>query len=182
MSNQESLKEGNPIEQQMEDTEAFPLYFPVSPLKLVVMSICTIGIYDLYWFYKNWALVKEREKLDIMPFWRAFFAYFFCYSLFKKIQDSTDKVSLGKSISPGPMAAGWIIVTLLWKLPDPYWLITYFSVFFLVPVQYVVNELNDVVAPTHNRNIKFTGWNIVGVVFGGLIVILGVVGIFLSPE
>jgi hypothetical protein len=28
-------------------------YFAVSLLKLTVMSICTFGIYDLYWFHKN---------------------------------------------------------------------------------------------------------------------------------
>ena len=37
-----------------------PLFFTTSPLKLIVMSICTMGIYDLYWFYKNWKLVRER--------------------------------------------------------------------------------------------------------------------------
>jgi hypothetical protein len=31
-----------------------PMYFPVSRLKLAVMSTCTLGIYELYWFYKNW--------------------------------------------------------------------------------------------------------------------------------
>ncbi len=62
-----------------------PLYFPVSLLKLVIMSVVTAGIYEIYWMYKNWALVREREKLDIRPFWRAFFGFFFCYSLFKRV-------------------------------------------------------------------------------------------------
>ena len=38
-----------------------PLYFPVSNTKLVLLSVCTLGLYEFYWFYKNWALVKERE-------------------------------------------------------------------------------------------------------------------------
>lgn len=50
-----------------------PVLFPVSPLKLVVMSTVTLGIYEIYWFYKNWKLVKQQTDRDIMPFWRAFF-------------------------------------------------------------------------------------------------------------
>jgi len=29
-----------------------PIFFPVSRLKLVIMSTVTFGIYELYWFYK----------------------------------------------------------------------------------------------------------------------------------
>lgn len=47
-----------------------PLFFPVSPLKLVVMSIITLNTYELYWFYKNWKLIKQRTDSNIMPFCR----------------------------------------------------------------------------------------------------------------
>jgi hypothetical protein len=53
------------------------LFLPASPLKLVVMSLCTFGLYELYWFYMNWNLLKQRHNSDISPFWRAFFAIFF---------------------------------------------------------------------------------------------------------
>lgn len=151
-------------------------------MKLVVMSICTIGIYELYWYYKNWRLVKEREELDIMPFWRAFFAYFFCYSLFKRIQASAESQNLQKSISPGLLATGWIVISILWRLPDPYWLATYFAVFFLLPVQAVVNDINRVSNPKHDPNSNFTGWNIAAVVIGGLFFVLGLIGTFLPSE
>ena len=51
-----------------------PAFFAVSPLKLIVMSTATLGIYELYWFYKNWKLIKQRTESNIMPFWRAFLA------------------------------------------------------------------------------------------------------------
>lgn len=134
MEEQESLKESPHQEAELKQAGggvlSAPVYFSVSPLKLVVMSICTLGIYDLYWYYKNWRLIKEREQLDIMPFWRAFFAYFFCYSCFKKIRGTAASLNLNRYIAAGPLATGWIIVAILWKLPDPYWLLTYFSVLF----------------------------------------------------
>ena len=38
-----------------------PHFFPVSGLKLVVMSTVTFGLYEIYWFYQNWWLVKQRH-------------------------------------------------------------------------------------------------------------------------
>jgi hypothetical protein len=161
------------------DSGSTPMYFPVSTLKLVVMSTCTFGIYELYWFYKNWSLIREREKVEMMPFWRACFAHFFCYSLFKKIQGNADSQGLQTSIEPGPLAAGWIVFTFLSKLPDPYWLISFFAVAFLVPVQSAVNQVNAIANPNHDRNRAFSKLNIVGVVIGGLLLALVLAGTFL---
>jgi hypothetical protein len=164
------------------DALAAPVYFPVSPLKLIVMSVCTMGIYELYWYYKNWSLIKEREKLDIMPFWRAFFAFFFCYSCFRSIRTTAQSLNLKRSIAAGPLAAGWVIVTLFWRLPDPYWLLTYFAVLFFVPVQILVNEVNKAVNPGYEENKRFTSWNIAGVVFGGIFFVLILLGTLVFPE
>ena len=49
-------------------------YFFAPPLiKLVVMSLTTLGLYVLYWFYRNWKTIKLRGHDGIMPFWRAVF-------------------------------------------------------------------------------------------------------------
>jgi len=140
------------------------------------MSTCTLGIYELYWQYKNWSLIKEREKLDIRPFWRAWFAILFCYSLFKKIRTTAQSLNLKRSIAIGPLAAGWIIVSLFWRLPDPYWLLSYFAMLFLLPVQSLVNEMNESVEPGYEQNKRFTPWNIVAIVFGGIFFVLILLG------
>ncbi len=57
----------------------------VSPSKFIVLSILSFGFYELIWIYRNWKFFKEKEKLDISPFWRTVFAIFFIYSLFKKM-------------------------------------------------------------------------------------------------
>src|SRR5258708_1698326 len=59
-----------PIPDQIPSQTGEPLFFSVSLLKLLVMSTVTLGLYDLYWFYKNWTFVKERTARDISPFWR----------------------------------------------------------------------------------------------------------------
>lgn len=167
-----------PADQQVGSQTPF---FAVSPLKLVVMSLFTFGLYEVYWFYKNWQYFKLREKENISPFWRAIFGIFFCHSLFSEIREWQKE--LGKGDMPaGWLAAGWIITTLLCKLPDPFWLISMGSVFFLVPVQKVVNDINRVEAPEHDPNSKIRGVNWIGIVLGGLVFALAIFGTFMPDN
>ena len=152
-----------------EPTPAPPLttrsrvsYFPVSLVKLVLMHFCTLGAYQYYWFYENWRVIKERESFDILPFWRTCFAVLYCFPLFGQIERSGRLLHLRQSISSFVLAGGWVLATVLSMLPDPYWLISFLSVVFLVPVQQQINRVNEQVAPGHDPNKRFTAWNIVG--------------------
>ena len=164
------------------DSVLAPTYFAVSPLKLLVMSTCTLGLYEIYWYYKHWCSVKEREKSDIAPLGRAFFAFIFCYSLFKRIQATGQSHNIPRTIAPGPLAAGFILLSVLYKLPDPYWLLSFFAVLFLVPVQMAANEINLATSPKHDRNSTFSKWNLVAVVIGGLCFALALVATFLPSK
>lgn len=158
-----------------------PIFFHVSLTKLLVLSICTLGLYEVYWFYKNWQLIKRREASDIVPALRAIFSVLFCYSLFQKVEQEAEK-SNAPSIAAGPLAIGWIVVTVLWRLPDPYWLISFLAVLFMLPVQHAANAVNAYAAPDHDPNRRFTAWNIAAVVIGGLFLVLVVIGTFLPGE
>lgn len=147
-------------------------FFAVSPLKLVLMSIFTCGLYEIYWFYKNWQIFKLREKENIYPFWRALFAVFFCYSLFSEIAEWQKEHDKGQ-MPAAWLAFGWIITTLSYKLPGAFSLISFASVVFLIPVQKVVNDINRIEAPEHEPNNKIQGMNWVAIVLGGLLFVLG---------
>ena len=163
------------------DDAATPAFFPVSLTKLLVLSICTLSLYEIYWFYKNWKLVKHHEQSDILPVARAFFTVLFCYSLFRRVDEESQKLGM-RGVSAGLLAAGWIVATVLHRLPDPYWLISFLAVLFLLPVQHAMNQLNATVAPGHDANSRFTGWNIATVIVGGLVAVLVVAGVFIVPE
>lgn len=164
-----------------ETRDAVPMFFPVSIAKLIILSICTLGLYQLFWFYKNWCLVRAREGVDIWPFWRTFFGIFFCYAMFTKVREQQSRLHDSPSLPAGALAVGWIVVNLLWRLPDPYWLICFASVFFMVPVQSAASRVNAAVAPAHDPNAKFTKLNWVAVVVGGAVFLLDLIGSFL-PE
>jgi len=155
-----------------------PIYFPVSLTKFVVMHFCTVGLYQVYWFYENWKLILKREQSEASPFWKTFFMFIYCYALFEKVRSSAVSLKMGHSISVQVLATGWILFSMLWILPDPYGLVTLLSILFLIPVQQTANRINESLVPGHDRNERFTAWNKVAVVIGGLLFILGVIGSF----
>lgn len=157
-----------------------PAYFPISIAKLVLMCFGTLGFYQYYWFYRNWTAHKQRTGEDIFPFWRTVFGVIFCYPLVRRIGEAASGHGL-EVRGLGWWAAAWIIPSLLWRLPDPYWLVTYLSIFALIPVQRVVNRLNAQVAPGHDANARLNGWNWLAVFPGLPVFALAVWGTFF-PE
>jgi hypothetical protein len=84
-------------------------FFVVSTQKLILLSVFTLGFYELYWFYKNWQVVQKHQEKKLQLFWRAFFSIFYAYSLFKKIfQSAKDKGYTGKGL-----AGLWAIIYFL---------------------------------------------------------------------
>jgi hypothetical protein len=158
-----------------------PMYFPVSPVKLMVMSICTLSLYVFYWIYKNWRLIKLRERSNISPAGRTIFSVYYCYPLFSRIRNTASGNNINVALPAGPLAAGWIITALLVVLPDPYWLITYLATIFLLPVQFAANQVNEIVTPDHKRNEDFSAANIATIIIGGLFFVTGAIGTFFLP-
>lgn len=159
-----------------EGAEEEAPFFAVSIIKLSVMSVCTFGVYEVYWFYKNWQLIKTRREPYIMPFWRAIFAVFFCYQCFSRIREYDHPTVSLSSLAAGPLATGWIVLTALWRLPAPYGLISFFAFLFLLPVQHRVNEINSAVAPDHDPNAAFSWLNWIAVAVGAILLLLTLVG------
>ena len=160
-------------------TSPQPLYFPVSTTKLVAMSLCTLGIYGTYWFYKNWALIKAREQSTISPVWRSLLEFFFCYPCLARIRATAKENQLDVSLSAGPLTAGFILAGLLGSAPAPCWQLSTLAVFFLVPAQTAANRINAVLAPGHDENRTFSAINIVTVAIGGGLTLASMIWAFL---
>jgi hypothetical protein len=154
-------------------------YFCVSLLKLSAMSLFTLGIYEFYWFYKNWTFIKERENTGISPFWRASFAFFFCYPCFSRIYAQAKTLHLVESSSAGILTVGWIMMLITVGLPGAFWLLSLFSFIFILPVQSLANRINLEMAPSHNPNQRFTSLNLVSIAVGGLVTLLSIVATFM---
>ncbi|HJP96709.1 MAG TPA: hypothetical protein VJ843_05070 [Candidatus Saccharimonadales bacterium] len=60
-------------------------FFETTPLKLAILSICTFGVYEMYWYYKMWrrAYPKASKFSAII---RALLSRLFLYELLKNQQ------------------------------------------------------------------------------------------------
>ena len=161
-----------------ELTTQAPVYFSVSIPKLVCLSFCSFGIYELYWFYKNWQLERGRAHEALSPFWRTIFTVFFCYSLFKRVIVTGSKAGLFAGGGAGLLATLYIIVSISWNLPDPYSLISLLTVLPLAMVQKIAGKINDRLTPGAPRNARFSPANFILVALGGPLFLYGVASAF----
>jgi hypothetical protein len=167
---------GNSVSTSGEDTEA--PFFAVSVFKFALMTVFTLGFYQLFWFYKNWQIIKARENSTIRPAARALFAVFFCYECFSRVRDYEHPELPQGRLLAGPLAAGWIILTVLGRLQGPYWLASELAFLFIIPVQRRINHINHTVAPSHDPNGRLTWLNWIAAVVGGVTLVFALVGTF----
>ena len=139
------------------------------------MSLVTLGLYEVYWIYRNWRFLKERDNLQIQPFWRAVFGIFFIKSLLTAIKNDTAANTIfPATFSPGALATGWIILVLLGALsqrsPDPVvnifgLIISAPSFAFLLPAQKYINRVNESL-PIRPSYYRWSAGHIVLLVIG----------------
>ncbi|GAB6197548.1 hypothetical protein [Lysobacter xanthus] len=150
-----------------------PEFFPVSVGKLAIMSVCTLGLYQIYWFYWNWRLLKRRENRSLSAPWRSVLGLFFAFPLFRRMARPAGR--LGSAVALACFIA-WVGLSLVGYGPMPLAALTFASVLPLLPMQAFANRSNALSTPEH-RNSKLRGWNIVAVVFGGLLVLLNLLAL-----
>lgn len=155
-------------------------FFPVATTKFVVLSVCTVGLYDLYWSYRNWQRIAKRTTTPISPFWRAFFAALWSYELFKAIRTEAAQRGILADWSPGLLAVLFFALTASWRLPGAWWFIGFLSFAPMVPVAQTIEALNEAVIAAESPNRAYTGANILIIVLGTIFVSLAVIGTFLG--
>jgi hypothetical protein len=74
------------------DTSVESDFYVVSTLKFTALFVATLGMYQVYWFYKNWRQYKQASgNWDIWPVPRAIFAIFFIHALFRHVNAKLER-------------------------------------------------------------------------------------------
>jgi hypothetical protein len=142
--------------------------------------LTTLGLYQLYWFYKNWKCV-ERQSEEVNAPVRALFYPLTSYWLFRRIRDRAATAGGDAQVEAGAMAIMLAVFTAFGSLSSLGWLFSFFSVLPLLQVQAEVNKLNRKVTPAADANNRLRGWNIVALAVGVPFIVLGVIGSFMKP-
>jgi hypothetical protein len=113
-----------------------PRYAPIAPSKYILLHFATAGLYSVVWFYRCWRYVRRRDKSSVWPWARALFNPITAFLLIADLRKSE-----GRDLFDG-LAVAYFFFNLLWRLPDPYWLIAYFGFVPLLPVIGTINDVN----------------------------------------
>ena len=109
-------------------------YRLISPAKFIILCVFTFGLYDVWWQYKTWRFFKQWQQTDTWPVARAIFSLFTANDLLKTINQFARYVGDYTPLqSTTGLAAGYIILNLLGRLPNPLWLIALGAFGFMVP-------------------------------------------------
>lgn len=114
--------------------EVYEEFHFVSPVKFGILCFFSLGLYNLWWQYKTWRFFRQWQQTDSWPVARTIFSLFTFNDLLKTINQFARSVG---DYTPLPtttgLAAGYIILNLLARLPDPLWLVSMGAFGFVVP-------------------------------------------------
>lgn len=130
--------------------------FNISKFKFAVLSIATLGIYDIYFFYKNWKALRDQGGLKISPFWRAIFGVLFCYSLGKEIFSRSKNLGDPSSHSAGGVAVAYFILSIMGRGGGLVWLISLFSFIPIFSMQDAIKFNNSAINPKSKPDGHFS--------------------------
>lgn len=161
-----------------QDLKSFPnnaKYFFIPTARFTLMCILTWGLFEAYWIYKNWQYIKQRDNLDIHPFWRGIFSIFFIHGIMEHIRDDSELNSIQTpKFSVSGLAMGWIILNVLGnvlnKFNDPMLNLASIALFiptfiFILPVQNYINDVNYASNPQPDYH-DWSAGQVICLVFG----------------
>lgn len=169
-------------------------FFSVSVKKLCIMYVLTLGLYVLVFFYKNWTLQKYKHQLSVLPALRTIFYIFFTHSLFKRVVDKAKESNIEGVSSFGLLATIFVILNIassfIGIFAPPQETATIYdaaniallmiALVPLVKVQKTILIINN--DPNGSSNSKFTAYNWIFIVLGGLLWLGMVASFFISTQ
>lgn len=174
-------------ELQGEQAAAEHEFYVVSKNKFLLLMIGTFGLYEFYWFYKNWSLYKKHSGADMLPVMRAIFSIFFVHSLFRTVEDRNLDNGGESTWSPAWMATLYVVLSIASSIADRISakmveytaldLVSLVALPIIVWVLYRAQHMINIVCgdPNGESNSEITPanylWVAIGLLFWGLIAI-----------
>lgn len=167
------------------------LFYVVAPTKFLLLAIGTLGLYQVYWFYKNWALLNVKHK-SYWPVLRAIFAIFFVYQLFHEIDDELGKRSgaARHDWSFGLFAWIYIVTAIVSQvfgrlaskaMQGPAYIVSLVALFVMIAVLFQAQKAINLASgdPDGQANARITGANIAWLAVGALLWLANLAGIWM---
>ena len=157
------------------------IYYRVGTSKLAWLSLCTFGIYGLYWSYRQWSAERAVSPTSFSPGFRAVFGVLTAHDLFTRIRSALIADGDDPSFSPGLLALAYFALAMAWRLPEPYSLIGLLWFVPVVPVQQAINANARRHDPDVDLNEDWEWWAFLLAAIGAVLLLLALIGSFMPP-
>jgi hypothetical protein len=165
------------------NTAPGPAWFLVGEAKLFTLSVCTLGLYQVFWFDRQWRYARLRSDERILPLARAIFAPLWCFSLFRRILGSVEAPDAGELTRRGwALAATFFALCACSRLPRPFFWVGLLSVLPVLIVQRAVNAAALKPGQRVNMNRRLTLPNWLAIAAGATVTVLAIVDTLAKPE
>ncbi|EKQ54919.1 MAG: putative protein family UPF0547 [Methanobacterium sp. Maddingley MBC34] len=169
-------------------------YSNVQPTnKLILLIIITGGLYQIYWFYRNWRDFKEHKNLDISPGLRTvglfipFVNLYFVGTQFKDLKDYEEEAGV-KPFSLYAVVISWVVLLYLssrlgfYENPFTGLISLFLSCCMVIPFSMVQKTLNEYWLKEQGDLPRRKGLSlgeIITLFMGLILLILALIGILL---
>lgn len=100
------------VDRPHDDVRDAP-FFVVSPTKVMALSICTLGVYQLFWFYMHWRRWRLGRSQTVWPVARAIFALLYVHALERHIRQTLEARALARHRGTSAAATVYLLLTAL---------------------------------------------------------------------
>ncbi|RMF25346.1 MAG: hypothetical protein D6760_01245 [Deltaproteobacteria bacterium] len=148
---------------------------------LLVLSILTLGLYEFYWFHRNWRHFSEHLGRPLRPGWRTLgllvpgLNIFLVYDQLRMIADAAGRAGVAVSYSPGVATAVFFALAFLSNL-TMVWALSLLTVLPLLPVQETLNRFWVGQQPDRPMRREFTGAELLAMIAGVSMVAAALLG------
>lgn len=131
-------------------------FFQVGTEKMIELTLCTFGLYSLFWTYSNWRILQQRGE-PVQPLWRTLLCPVYQLGLYRRIHERAILEGERPRWTPARLYPLFLAFNLI-----PLWLVINHSplggllwLMTLVPDSLVNNSINDI----HDRHLRFYALN-----------------------
>lgn len=158
-----------------------PIFMPIG--RFITLSIITLGVYQIFWFYRNWKILKSYHDRYVQPgkltlmMLIPFYGIYLVYKQLSGIHEMT--VQRVRAFPVIPVLVGWILLGSLPAAvrPDAGLLLSSLwlgSVFLLMPVQWSLNRFARSSGHSEPSPGSRKGWMAAAMVLIALILTAGI--------
>ncbi|MBV8466886.1 MAG: hypothetical protein JO218_13155 [Burkholderiales bacterium] len=167
--------------------EAAQEFYVVGLRKMAILNIFTLGLYQVYWFYKNWSMHKRFANIDCWPVMRGIFCIFFTHRLYEKVQQTLEQKQIPYRWEASTLATGLVITNIAANLlsrVDTVWTnalgtaCIFIITALLYPVQGAINTACG--QPNGESNASLTWANYLWIVPGAIMWCFAILGFWIG--